>query len=131
MKKLLLLHEQFIEKANRPMDLGRLPITAREAQTPILPTERWRNIDGSLVKKYIFRRPEDRDTFVMSLLGYERETQHNAEITINEEGVTIRVYTKDLEKVTELDKEYARFADALHRDVVYSVDHGDEASEPA
>ena len=131
MKKLLLLHEEFIQKANRPMTFGALPVSPKEAEAPILPVERWRIMDDSLCKLYKFRRAVDRDHFVIALLSYEAETQHHADILIMEGEVSLKLSTKDLQKVTELDKEYARFADQLFRDLVYSPDHGDEVSEPA
>lgn len=127
------LCEQFIEMANRPMDLGRLPIDPKEPEVPIVPASRWMKNDGGLVKTYAFRRPEDRERFVMQLFDYERQVQHNAEMLIKQGEVTVSVTTHDI-GVTELDMEYARFCDALFKDVVYSPDHGnrreDDAGDP-
>ena len=64
-----------------------------------------------------------RSAFVAGLFEYEAKTQHNATITIDEGEVTLDVRTKDVDQITELDKEYAAWADELYRDVVYSSPH--------
>ena len=38
---------------------------------------------------------------------------------IEEENVTINLQTKDIGQVTELDKEYSKWADELYKDIVY------------
>lgn len=120
------LHEEFIEKANRPMSFGALPVEPKEAEAPLMAVDRWREANGSLVKQYRFRRDGDRDLFLMSLLEYEREVKHNAVIVVEADTVSLKLTTHDVDRVTELDKEYARFADASFRDVVYSPQHGTE-----
>lgn len=114
------LFYEFIENDKRQMTFGALPVQPKEQQLPIMPTERWRDVNGALHKTYKFRRQEDRNQFVISLLSYEQSVQHNAEFTITEQQVTIKVQTKNVDRVTELDKEYARYADVLFRDLVYS-----------
>lgn len=108
------------------MRFGALPITAREPEVPILPMNRWRECDGALFKTYQFRRIHDRNDFVMQLLAYETATQHNAEIGIDHDTVSLKLQTKDLGKPTEVDKEYARYADVLFRGLVYSPSYADE-----
>lgn len=135
MSKLTQLHEEFIEKAHRPMSFGGLPIRAREPEVPVVPMDRWREADGALHKTYRFREMDHRDAFVVALLGYERDTQHNAQIHIDESNVSLRIQTKTAERVTELDKEYARFADVVFKDlvsrpaVVVGSDDGDESGD--
>ena len=124
--KLADLHESFIEKAQRPMTFGALPIEPQEAEAPVIAVERWKEADGALYKTYKFRRTPDRNTFVMQLLAYEASVEHNADITIRHQDVSLKLQTKDIGKVTELDKEYARYADVLFRSLVYSSSHGDE-----
>ena len=124
--KLRQLHEAFIEKANRPMDFGGLPIRPREPEAPVLAMERWREVDGALYKTYKFRRLTDRNDFVMQLLAYETSTEHNAELRVDHDQVDVRVQTKDIGKVTELDREYARYADVLFRSLVYNPGYGNE-----
>lgn len=120
------LHEAFIEKANRPMSFGALPVDPKEPEVPLMAVERWREVDGCLVKKYQFRREGDRDTFLMTLLQYEKEVKHNAVIMIDGDVIALKLTTHDVDRVTELDKEYARFADASFKDVVYSPGYGTE-----
>ncbi len=119
--KLAKLHEEFMKKADRPMTFGARPVSPKEAETPILPAERWRRVDNVLVKDYSFRRPEDKTSFVTQLLAYEAEVQHNASLLVTQHKVTVSVSTSNV-GVTELDLEYARFADAVFRDLVYAPD---------
>lgn len=122
------LHEEFMYQAINTTTVASSgsPIKAREPEVPVLPMERWREVDGALYKTYTFRRIPDRNTFVMQLLVYETSTEHNAQIRIEENRVDLKVQTKDIGKVTELDKEYARYADVLFRSLVYSPSYGDE-----
>lgn len=85
--------------------------------------DRWNITGGSLTKRYQFRRPENRPRFVMALMEYESETQHHAVLIVDEDAVIVKLVTKDIDRVTELDKEYARFADIVFKDLVYSPVH--------
>lgn len=126
--KLEKLHEEYIHRAVQRTTVvpNGMPIKAKQPDAPILPMERWRAVDGALYKTYQFRRKQDRNTFVMQLLAYETATEHSSEMRIIEDQVELKVQTKDLGKVTELDKEYARYADVLFRGLVYSPSYGDE-----
>lgn len=126
MKTLQSLHEAFIEKANRPMTFGRLPVRPRQPAAPVIAMDRWQELEGSLYKTYRFRRTEDRADFIVQLLAYEASVHHNAQIKIDEGEVAVKLTTKDLDRVTERDKEYARYADVLFRGLVYSQRHGAE-----
>lgn len=102
------------------MTFGALPVTPQEPHVPVIAVERWREVDGALYKTYSFRRIEDRNLFVSALFAYEVNTEHNAQIRIDHDKVDLRLQTKDVGKATELDREYARFADVLFKDLVYS-----------
>jgi len=121
------LHERFIEKAQRPMDFGALPVRTREPHVPVIAIDRWREVEGALYKTYRFRREEDRADFVTLLLAHEAQAAHHAQIKVDEGEVELRLTTKDVDRVTERDKEYARYADLLFRELVYSPRDGDEA----
>ncbi len=123
--KLSDLHEEYIERANRSMNMGKLPIDPKEPETPILPSNRWMKSENTLVKTYTFRRWQDRERFVIGLFAYESKVEHNAEMLIKQYDVTVMVRTENI-GVTELDYEYARFSDGLYKDVVYSLDHARE-----
>ena len=120
------LHEAFIEKANRPMSFGALPVEPKEAEAPLMAVNRWREVEHTLIKTYQFRRDGDRDKFLLNIINYEKQVQHHATIIVQADRIGLRLTTHDVERVTELDKEYARFADVLFRDVVYSSEYGTE-----
>lgn len=121
MKQLLHLHEEFLEKARRPMDFGRLPVMPRGRDVPVIAVNCWNKSDNSLVKTYNFISMELRNDFIRQLLIHEEISGHNAAIAIYEETVMLTLQTRDVKQVTELDKEYARQADELYKDVVYSL----------
>jgi len=105
------------------MQFGRLPINPKEIELPVVPMDRWILKDKKiLVKTYRFRRPIDRNTMLKTLLAYEENVQHHAIMSLREDSLTIELTTKDVEKVTEIDKEYAKFADQVFKDVVMSPD---------
>lgn len=118
---------EYIERANRPMDFGALPIEPKEAESPVIAVERWKQIDNALVKKFQFRRDGDRDKFVFGLLDYEKQVGHNGLIVIEADKVLLKLHTHDVDRITELDKEYARFADILFKDVVYCPEYGTQS----
>ena len=121
------LLREYIEKANRPMDFGALPIEPKEAEVPVIATDRWRKLDGTLVKQFLFRREGDRDRFLFGILDYEAQVKHNALIVIEGDRIALKLRTHDVDQITELDREYARFADVLFKDVVYCPEHGDQS----
>jgi pterin-4a-carbinolamine dehydratase len=121
MKHLRQLHEEFIDKARRPMDFGRLPVMPRGRDVPVIAVDKWKKSENSLIKIFKFISNELRNDFVRQVLAYEEKTQHNATISIQSETVTLTLQTHDIEQVTELDREYARHADELYKDVVYSL----------
>lgn len=122
MKGLSRLHEEFIDNARRPMSFGKLPIKPVEGDVAIIPVEKWEKVKSPtrLRKTFKFFSQNARNNFVKKLLAYEVETQHNATITIDEGQVTLDIRTRDLDQITELDKEYAKFADLLFKDIVYN-----------
>ena len=70
-----------------------------------------------LTKTYVFSDRKKLGYFINELLEYEDSISHHAEIMIAHDSVTVEVYTKDLNCLTELDYEYAKMADAIHQDV--------------
>ena len=123
MRHLKNLHEEFIDTARRPMNFNRLPVIPTYSDTPIIPTNRWATIQNSLNKTFSFRLKEQKNDFVRQLLIHEEEVGHYATITITKDDVALKLSTGDVDKVTELDKEYARWADELYKDVVYSLSY--------
>jgi pterin-4a-carbinolamine dehydratase len=122
--KLAKLHEEFIEASRRPMEFGRLPINAREVDIPIVPMERWA-LKGNpkvLSKTFRFARKGDRNRMLQELLDYEDKTHHHARIILDEDALRLLLITKNINQVTEVDKEYARYADQVFKDVVFAPD---------
>lgn len=105
------------------MDFGRLPVMPRGKDVPVIAMNKWQKSDNSLVKTYKFISNELRNDFVRQLLIHEEKVGHNATMTIQHETVSLTLRTHDIEQVTELDKEYAKAADELYKDVVYSLTH--------
>jgi len=116
------LHEVFIEKARRPMTFGRLPIKPVENDLAIIPVEKWVKVDSPprLKKKFRFRSQKLRNEFVKEIFDIELEKNHNAAITIDEDFVVIELRTKDIDQITEIDKEFSKTIDVLFKDIVYT-----------
>jgi pterin-4a-carbinolamine dehydratase len=114
------LHESFIERSERPMSFGNLPVEPKKSVVPIIAIERWQKIGKCIVKTFMFMEQSQRNDFIKALLDYELQVQHNASMTINESNVELTLCTKDVDEVTSLDKEYASFADTVFKDVVRS-----------
>lgn len=117
------LFKEFIEFNDRNnFRLNSLPVRKndQQVQLPITPVERWSIISGKLVKTFKFKKRADRARFVASILKYEQEVGHFAKITILSDQVKISVITVGIDRVTELDYEYAKFIDSLFRDITFS-----------
>lgn len=97
---------------------GSLPVQPKEDFLPIVAMNTWKKSQEFYVKKFEFRTQKHRNDFIKILLEYEDEVEHNAKMVVNEGLVVLMLQTKDVEKVTELDKEYAKYADAVYKDVV-------------
>lgn len=121
MSYLRALHEEFIDKARRPMSFGSLPVSPQEPEVPLIAVNKWTKVDGTLLKKYYFRTKEMRNQFINDTLEHESEVGHHADITITEDSVSLRLQTKDIEQITELDKEFAKWADMAYKDICYGL----------
>ena len=117
--KLVDLNKEFIERSVRPIVSG-LPIKVSNPEKLIIAVEKWKiNDSKKLNKKFMFESYDDRNRFIQSLLEYEVQLGHHASFEINELEVKVSLLTKDVGKITELDKEYAKYADTVRRDLVY------------
>lgn len=117
------LVSEHLESVRRRYTVGGndLPVEPRQIEVPVLATTRWMMSAGCLRKSFSFMRQEQRDRFVVSILGYEAEVGHHANITLAAGGqltnfqVDVSVSTDaTASMVTELDKEYARNADLIY-----------------
>ena len=102
------------------MSFGKLPVTAQSpSQLPIIPINKWTKTERGLSKRYLFQSVALRNEFVRQVFLHEEEVNHHGSLLIEEEHVDVSVQTKDINSVTELDKEYARALDHIFKDVVY------------
>jgi len=118
--KLSKLHENFIRDSKTSLLRNQFPIRAKEVETPVVPVERW-EIKGEpkfLTKLFRFQNISERNEFLKVILSYELETNHGSSMLIRDEIVKISLRTKDIDQITSLDREYAKFADDVFKDVV-------------
>jgi len=69
-------------------------------------------------KTYTF---EDRNRlidFVRELLVFEDQFRHHGEHKISSNEVTVEVYTHDINRITDMDQEYTKHVDQIHKDVL-------------
>jgi len=101
---------------------GGIPNILREHESlPVQATENaWEVVDGPerLRRKFVFKSLEQRTLFLEYLLEVEEKSRHFAKIVIEGHDVTIEVWTHNIERVTELDKEYAGNCDSIYDDVI-------------
>ena len=57
-------------------------------------------------------------SFVSEVLSLEDEINHHGEIRIDNTEVDVSVYTHDVNRITELDREYVKHVDNIYRDVL-------------
>lgn len=119
--KLTDIHKNFIKTSSRSIVENFLPIKAVKSEIPVFAIEKWKNENGLLIKKFIFENLDDRNRFVNSILNYEMSSGHHANITIEKNNVILRLITKDVGKITELDKEYSSYADTIRKDIAYNL----------
>ena len=120
--KLVEIHQAFINRSTRSLIHSNLPIKVANLDKPIIAIEKWKMTDGKLNKKFMFESYKDRNRFLKSIIEYETQIGHHASLKIEEFELTVSLVTKDVDKVTELDKEYAKYADIVRRDLVYNFD---------
>ncbi len=83
------------------------------------PRSEWEIIDSPkrLSRVFFFSDFPTLKSFLGHILDYENQTQHHAEIKINEMSVEVSLFTRDLNAITELDYDYAKFSDVIYRDL--------------
>ena len=57
-------------------------------------------------------------SFVNEVFDHEDKVRHHSEIRIDYTEVDISVYTHDVNRITELDKEFTKEVDKIYRDVL-------------
>jgi|TARA_R110001592_G_scaffold361584_3_gene672620 4a-hydroxytetrahydrobiopterin dehydratase len=69
-----------------------------------------------LIKKFKFKKRKNLYNFLEDVLELEDEKQHHSEITVRYKTVTIKVWTHDLNDITEVDIEFARTVNEIYKD---------------
>jgi len=72
-----------------------------------------------LVRRYEFDNGRKLRTFLLDVMDYEAEVKHSPEYLISGLSVTISLWTHDLERVTEIDLEFAKVIDEMFDDIEY------------
>lgn len=102
----------------RPLPMQQSYLRGFSSEAPIAPIQRseWtvEQQPERLVRTFEFDSFDDMTEFVYELFAYERMTQHNAKHTIEENTVTVEVYTHGVNRVTELDQEYKQSIDQIY-----------------
>ena len=70
-----------------------------------------------LLKDYEFSSRQNALEFLRQLFLFEDAMNHHAKVSIENKNVRLEVYTHDIDKVTELDTDYAMVADQIFVDV--------------
>lgn len=88
-----------------------VPIVASKSEWTVLKdTER-------MYRVFSFKgRPDRLQFFVEELLQFQEKLGHHSKITIEGPDVSIEVYTHGVERITSLDKDLAKEADAIFTD---------------
>ncbi len=112
---------------NRELDIETSsPMLLQETKLPVnvKPGVDWeiKKSPNRLVKKFKFKKRKHLFNFVGDILEYENEKQHHGEITIRYKTVTVKVWTHDLNDITEVDTEYARTLNEIYKDSNASID---------
>lgn len=69
-------------------------------------------------REFVFQNQSQVLAFVTEVLRYQKEVNHSGTQKIEDNKVSIEVYTHDVNRITELDQEYRQHVDFIYRDVL-------------
>ena len=69
-------------------------------------------------REYTFQNKAQVLSFITEVMKYEQQANHSGVQKIDDKIVSIEVYTHDINRITELDQEYARSVDFIYKDVL-------------
>lgn len=104
--------------------------TSTETRDPVLQsgdtTKDWEIVDSPerLIKDYNFPTRSHALEFLRQLILFEDSAGHHAKISLENTAVRVEVYTHDINRVTEIDTEYAATADQIYIDAIGYNDCG-------
>ena len=101
------------KESNQLLESANLPIHPR--------TFDWKLLQDPerIGKKFDFSDFKTMFSFVLNLMKYQEEIGHHADIYLQHRSVSVELFTHDVNSVTELDLEFARYCDDLFTDVGY------------
>ena len=71
------------------------------------------------LKKIIrFEKYKELKLFLKELLNYEEKIFHNAKIILDGLEITLEVWTRKIDDITSLDRDYSKFVDELYYDMI-------------
>lgn len=116
------MHDYFLDDTTKTLNesLEGSSKKLNESCGPIVPSrETWEVFQSPerLSKVYAFDSKARLADFVLEILSFENRVNHSGTIKISGSEVTIEVYTHDVNRITNLDREYAQSADAIFYDV--------------
>lgn len=69
-------------------------------------------------KTYVFQDRNRLIDFVRELLIFEDQFKHHGDHRISVNEVTVEIYTHDVNRITNMDQEYTKHVDQIHKDVL-------------
>lgn len=109
---------------NNPINL---PVKPK--QLPVLPLDRWLMVRDDisniqkLVKVYSFDDPNKYSAFLFDIIEYQQMLQHYADMNSEYDSgehkhkLTINIWTRNIDQVTNIDKEFARYCDITYKNL--------------
>lgn len=70
-------------------------------------------------KTYIFDDRSRLKDFIVDLLQVEDQIGHHASHSIDHDRIRVEVNTKDIDRITNRDKEYCKIADKVYKNCLY------------
>ncbi len=107
-----LMQDYFTEpRANLLAESRDLPVEVSKSDWLIM------NDPERMTRTYSFgKKSEQLHFFVLELLEYQEKLGHHAKIVVQNGDVSVEVFTHGVERITNLDKEFAREADEIYKD---------------
>ena len=98
-----------------------------DSDLPISPEETsWASLNENnihfMFKLYIFDHAKHLEYFVSQILKKSNEIDHHPILLIDKNTVDIKLYTRDINDITELDTEYAKYIDEIYEEIDYILE---------
>jgi pterin-4a-carbinolamine dehydratase len=121
-KKVKLLMEDYFSDSKILLKNAHKPIVKLDSDTPIqVKNGEWevKKSPERFFKIYTFSDRARLIDFINEIMHFEDERGHHGSVNIDHLDVVVEVYTKDLDRVTNRDKEYCMGVDDIFEDCSY------------